>query len=331
MSQAFQNLSHFIRERMRMSHIYQPVMLIELLQNKGAASVTEIARALLNYDEAQLEYYEQIVKRMPGQVLTKNRKITSKTGDAYALIGFEGLSDDEIEQLIGLCREKIDAFLRRRGNIWDHRKKSAGYISGTARYEILKKAKFRCELCGAAADQKALQVDHIIPRAAGGTDDLSNLQALCYTCNPAKGKRDDTDFRQVRASYGNRQAACVFCEMPPSRILAANELAYAVKDAFPVTKDHRLVVPKRHVADYFALYQPERNAINQLLEDQREAILKADASVSGFNIGSNVGADAGQTIMHCHIHIIPRRQGDSDDPAGGVRAVIPDKQQYPSP
>jgi len=105
-------------------------------------------------------------------------------------------------------------------------------------------------------------------------------------------------------------------------------LAMAFRDAYPVTELHTLIVPKRHVADHFDLFQPERNAMQALMEDQRRQIIEADASVTGFNIGINAGKDAGQTIFHCHMHLIPRRVGDVEDPRGGVRGVIPSKQKY---
>jgi diadenosine tetraphosphate (Ap4A) HIT family hydrolase len=89
-----------------------------------------------------------------------------------------------------------------------------------------------------------------------------------------------------------------------------------------------LVIPKRHVADYFDLYQPERNAAQALLEAERDKIKSTDTEVSAFNIGVNCGEDAGQTIFHCHIHLIPRRKGDIDNPRGGVRGVIPTKRIY---
>ena len=98
--------------------------------------------------------------------------------------------------------------------------------------------------------------------------------------------------------------------------------------AYPVTDIHSLVIPKRHVVDYFDLYQPELNAIQQMLQQQREHILGSDPTVTGFNIGMNSGQSAGQTIYHCHVHLIPRRDGDADNPRGGVRGVIPDMQSY---
>jgi diadenosine tetraphosphate (Ap4A) HIT family hydrolase len=193
---------------------------------------------------------------------------------------------------------------------------------------VLKRAKHRCELCGAHEEQAALHVDHIVPRAKGGSDDLSNFQALCVTCNTNKRDRDDTDFRDVQASYGIRDQACIFCTIGEDRIIAENELCYAIRDGFPVTPMHTLVIPKRHVADYFDLYQPELNAIQALLKKQREQILAADPAVTGFNVGINAGAEAGQTIFHVHVHPIPRRKGDVADPRGGVRGVIPEKQKY---
>ena len=91
---------------------------------------------------------------------------------------------------------------------------------------------------------------------------------------------------------------------------------------------HALIIPKRHVLDHFELYQPERNAVQQLLESQRLEVMNADMSITGFNVGNNVGETAGQTVMHCHTHLIPCRTGDVDNPAGGIRGVIADKQKY---
>ena len=325
----FDHLKDFITKQMKMTHIYQPVMLIELLKSSGAATRDQIAKAILSHDRSQIEYYEHITLNMVGKVLTNNRGITVRNKRDYFLNGFNDLSKEQIAELIELCEHKIEVFKETRGDkIWSHRKKSSGYISGTLRYEILKNAKFRCELCGISADIKALEVDHIIPRKHGGSDEESNLQALCYSCNAMKRDRDDTDFREVKDSYQFRQSSCIFCELPSDRIVAENELAYAIRDAFPVTDLHTLIIPKRHVSDYFDMYQPELKAVQQLLESQRLELIKVDPSITGFNIGNNVGETAGQTVMHCHTHLIPRRLGDVENPAGGIRGVIADKQKY---
>ena len=325
----YEQLKDFITNQMKMTHIYQPVMLIELLENAGAATREQIAKAILSHDRSQIEYYEHITLNMVGKVLTHNRGITHRNKRDYYLKGFDSLSQEQISELITLCEHKIEVFKEARGDkIWSHRKKSSGYISGTLRYDILKNAKFRCELCGISAEQKALEVDHIVPRKHGGSDEKSNLQALCYSCNAMKRDRDDTDFREVKDSYLARQDNCIFCELPSDRIVDENELAFAIRDAFPVTDLHTLIIPKRHVSDYFELYQPERNAVQQLLESQRVELMNEDPLISGFNIGNNVGETAGQTVMHCHTHLIPRRIGDVENPAGGIRGVIADKQKY---
>lgn len=99
-------------------------------------------------------------------------------------------------------------------------------------------------------------------------------------------------------------------------------------DGFPVTPMHMLVIPKRHFGEYFDIHQPEVNAIQDLLKKGRELAQKKDKSISGFNIGINSGQSAGQTIFHCHTHLIPRRNNDVSDPRGGIRHTIPGKGYY---
>jgi diadenosine tetraphosphate (Ap4A) HIT family hydrolase len=324
----YDDLVHFIQHGMRMSHIYQPVMITTLLKNKGRCSATNIAKSLLLHDSSQIEYYERITRDMVGRVL-RNHGLVTREGKEYRLVGYESLSKEQRAHLIDLCKSKLDEYVEKRGErIFQHRRKSVGYVSGTLRYDVLKRAKFRCELCGIAADEKALEVDHIVPRNRGGLDDISNLQALCYSCNAMKRDRDDTDFRKVKASYTDRQPDCLFCAIPSARIIKDNALAYAVYDAYPVTEHHALVIPRRHVPTYFDLSRPEINACNLLLEGVREMVNQADDAIAGYNIGINDGEAAGQSIFHCHLHLIPRRQGDVDDPRGGVRHIIAGKGYY---
>ncbi len=122
--------------------------------------------------------------------------------------------------------------------------------------------------------------------------------------------------------------ACVFCAMGGEHIIARNGLAYAIRDTSPVTPLHTLILPNRHMAGYFDLAAKEKLAIGALLEEIRRDILARDPAVAGFNIGINIGAVAGQTIFHCHVHLIPRRPADVANPKGGVRAVIPGKADY---
>jgi ATP adenylyltransferase len=131
-------------------------------------------------------------------------------------------------------------------------------------------------------------------------------------------------------SYTRRKEfGCPFCEMPGDRMVSENELAYAIRDAFPVTPLHTLLIPKRHVQGYFELDSAELEACRQLLHREKAAIEREDGDVQGFNVGVNDGEAAGQTVFHCHIHLIPRRKHDVEDPRGGVRNVIPGRAAYP--
>ena len=121
---------------------------------------------------------------------------------------------------------------------------------------------------------------------------------------------------------------CVFCNLDESRIEIENDLALSFKDLYPVTNGHTLVIPKRKVQSFFDLTEEETAAMFELLHLQKEDLKNKDSSITGFNIGINDGEDAGQSFMHCHIHLIPRRSGDMEDPRGGVRGVIPEKQSY---
>jgi len=120
---------------------------------------------------------------------------------------------------------------------------------------------------------------------------------------------------------------CPFCPVKDREILADHPLAVAITDSFPLTRGHTLVVPRRHVASFFELTADERLAILDLL-DQARAALDRDYAPDGYNIGINDGAAAGQTVMHLHVHLIPRYKGDADDPRGGVRWIFPRKAEY---
>jgi diadenosine tetraphosphate (Ap4A) HIT family hydrolase len=120
-------------------------------------------------------------------------------------------------------------------------------------------------------------------------------------------------------------ADCPFCAAEGAFL--GNELAYARYDRYPVTPGHLLIIPRRHVADFFDVTDAERAALWDLA-GQAHALLRRERNPDGFNIGINVGAAAGQTVFHVHMHLIPRYRGDVGNPRGGVRGVIPAKQSY---
>jgi diadenosine tetraphosphate (Ap4A) HIT family hydrolase len=121
---------------------------------------------------------------------------------------------------------------------------------------------------------------------------------------------------------------CPFCELEGSeRVFFEDSLVRALWDGFPISPGHALVVPRRHVAGWFDATPDEHAALARGLEAARAAVLERHAP-DGFNIGVNVGAAAGQTVFHLHVHLIPRYAGDVEDPRGGVRRLIPDKANY---
>jgi len=321
-------LKAFLIERMRMSHIYQPVMIKHLLRSGGVATDTDIAKGISLQDLSQVEYYKDITNNMVGRVL-RNHHIVAKEKKEYRLIGFETLTTDQVKELIDICNQKLETYIQKRGEkIWQHRSTCREQIPGSIKYQVLKRARFRCELCGCIDSERALEVDHITPKNLGGEDSINNYQALCYSCNAMKRDHDSTDFRGLDQQYAHREAGCLFCRIERSRIIEENNLAYLIRDGYPVTRHHMLIIPKRHFQDYFSIYQPEINAVQDLLQKGREMALKDDKSIRGFNIGINSGQAAGQTVLHCHTHLIPRRENDVRNPLGGVRHVIPDKGLY---
>ena len=122
---------------------------------------------------------------------------------------------------------------------------------------------------------------------------------------------------------------CIFCSQKNCKIIKTTKFFFLIRDtAYPVTKYHTLIITNRHVSSYFDLNRNEIIELDNLIKQQKKYLLNLDNKITGFNIGVNIGKDAGQSIMHCHIHLIPRRKGDVEDPSGGVRGVIPSKQKY---
>jgi diadenosine tetraphosphate (Ap4A) HIT family hydrolase len=124
-----------------------------------------------------------------------------------------------------------------------------------------------------------------------------------------------------------RLATCPFCALLDHQTIERNALAMAVRDGFPVARGHSLIVPRRHVSSFFELTVDERLAILELL-DRAKIQLDGQYAPAGYNIGINDGVAAGQTVMHLHVHLIPRYKGDVADPRGGVRWIFPEKAAY---
>ena len=122
---------------------------------------------------------------------------------------------------------------------------------------------------------------------------------------------------------------CIFCNKANCKVISSTKHFFIIRDTtYPVTKHHTLIITNRHVDDFFDLTKDEMSDLDEILKEQKKELKRLDKEISAFNVGVNIGKDAGQSIMHCHIHLIPRRKGDVEDPRGGVRGVIPEKQKY---
>jgi diadenosine tetraphosphate (Ap4A) HIT family hydrolase len=123
---------------------------------------------------------------------------------------------------------------------------------------------------------------------------------------------------------------CRFCpENIQQRVVAEVDSVWAIRDEHPVTEGHHLIIPRRHSVDWFSMTEKERRDADALILILKRRIVEEDPAVTGFNIGVNCGESAGQSVFHAHIHLIPRRSGDTPHPRGGVRGVIPGKMDYP--
>lgn len=323
---SFEELKIFMESKMRMSHIYQPLLIKCLLEAGGIATIRQLAINFVQQDESQILYYEKKLKEMPIKVLSKHGVI-SRDGDLIKLTA-QKLTFEQRAELKKICEQKLQEYVTKRGlATWDYRLLDADPVPDSLRFRVLRDGKGRCALCGATKNERPLDVDHIIPRSRGGKTVYENLQVLCMKCNRSKRNKDQTDFRKNISK--NAKEGCIFCEkLKQGQILFENNFAFALPDGYPVTKGHTLVLPKRHVKDYFDMTQEEENACNDLLRVLNKQYLSKNPLVEGFNLGVNCGEIAGQTIFHCHIHFIPRRKGDTLDPKGGIRNVFPEKKNY---
>ena len=121
---------------------------------------------------------------------------------------------------------------------------------------------------------------------------------------------------------------CIFCNIKERGCVHENDLAYVSYDSYPVSEYHCLIIPKKHMKDYFDLTNEDLIACNDLIKIIKDEITNKDHTVKGFNLGTNIGQASGQSILHCHFHLIPRRKNDVINPQGGIRSVIPNKQHY---
>lgn len=198
------DLLEFLRTRMSMTDVYQPVVVKELLLHEGTCTKAELATALAGHDLAVQEYYERIVMRWPKITLTKHGIIEyERKGSIFRLLPYPARAEDR-DEAMAVCDAKITTWLERKRS-----RERAPEAGASVRYEILKSAKGKCQLCGICSEVRPIDIDHIVPRSKANKDgkvrlngkltdvnDPENLQALCFSCNRAKRDKDETDFRR---------------------------------------------------------------------------------------------------------------------------------------
>ncbi len=294
----FEELKTFLTKQMRMSHIYQPLLIKNLLESGGLATVRQLAVSFAAQDESQVVFYEKRLKEMPIKVLSSHG-IIEKQGELVTLkIG--KLSLQQRAELEQICYEKIQKYIAAKGlAVWDYRLLDDNPIPDSLRYRVLAEGKGRCALCGATRDETVLDVDHIIPRNKGGKTVYENLQVLCAKCNRSKQDQDDTDFRKLLAVASE---GCVFCTDTKHEL--ENKLAFVIESPKPVVEGHSLVVPKRHCGDYFEMTEQEIRAVNELLRIRRKELLEKDRGIRGFEVSTGKNLDYSG---HCRVHFVPRR------------------------
>lgn len=307
-----------------MSEIYQPAVIRTLLKNNGKASLKEIAEFIAPLDEEIVNYYIGKLKINPKEVLQKHgiAEIKPKSNNFTALGEFE-YTKEEKEELIALCDQKIHSWLLKNASV------EAQYAGlGRLRHHLIADHRY-CVMCGLTPEDKVkLDVDHIIPRSLGGTNEITNLQVLCHRCNRGKGNSLIISAAEARKKVIAPHENCVFCALPEKRILYNTPKFKIISDAFPVTEGHTLIIPHRHVESAMTLTVEEFKEIHGAVAIVKSHLHSKHKGIDGFNLGFNVGEAAGQTVMHAHFHVIPRRKGDVVEPRGGIRGVIPAKQKY---
>ena len=294
----FKTLEHFIKKKMKMTHIYQPLMIRTLLSSDNTATVEDIARAFVNSDPSQLEYYKQIAKRWPHITLRKHNVIKYDKG-VYTLLA-ENITRKQKQMLIELCELRLQEFIDKDPAIKLAHEMDKKSISGSMRYDVLAKTKGICAACGVKASSGyPMHVDHIVPASLGGKSILENLQPLCFRCNTEKRNRDDTDFLKWNNRLKFRHKQCKLCDPPkPAR---ENIMAYA----FNTSKYTTLITPKRHVGRFIDLLPSERHLCLGLVDSIQSAVRARNGSAR-FDVHFDSDYNASQKHYSIILHQIRR-------------------------
>ena len=261
-------LVDFIKHKMRMSHIYQPLLIQSLVESGGQATLRELAVKFLTEEEAEIREMMKTIKKMPVHVLSAKNKSRKKPiveeEDGVVRLLVEPSDLKERSEILGACARRLHEYVAKRGEgIWNHKWLDSP-TGGAMRFKVLEAGGRRCALCGITSKDRALDVDHIVPHSKGGPSTFENLQILCSKCNRSKGNRSQTDFR-VAEPPASGYEGCALCALPALKEFPSeNDLARAVKVVKSgITAIH--IIPKRHVNRYLDLTSNEVLAMHDLL------------------------------------------------------------------
>ena len=292
----YESLEKFIKVDMKMTHIYQPIMIKTLLESKdNKANKEEIARQFLGIDRAQIEYYKKIVGRWPHTTL-KNHNIIeyNKKGQEYTLL-LDDITNEQRERLMELCDLRLKEFIDKDPAIRRLRELDKRSMSGSIRYDILAKSKGVCVACGVSSLKESIHIDHIIPINAGGKDHPDNMQALCYKCNTQKRDRDDTNFMLWHKRLQFRKPKCDMCTTDVKYDIE-NNLAYCVLSK---ADKPSIVAPKRHVGSFLEMIEAERSLCITLVDRAVNYLKVHNNEIKDVEVAFDIPSE------HYSISIIP--------------------------
>jgi len=278
----------FIDDEMRMSHIYQPLLIQTLVESGGQATLRELAVKFLTQEEAEIQEMMKTIKKMPVHVLSAKNKSRKKAiveeRDGVVRLLAQPADLKERAEVLGACAKRLHEYVAARGEgIWNHKWLDSP-TGGAMRLRVLEAGGRRCALCGATHKERMLDVDHILPHSKGGPSTFENLQVLCSKCNRAKGNRSDRDYRAAEPDAPG-YADCALCALPTlTDFPAENDLARAVWSDTDAGRE-LWILPKRHVRDYLELTSLEVQGIHDIIRVLHasfpDGVLSMNINVSG--------------------------------------------------
>ena len=296
----YEAMVEFLRHTMKMTAVYQPILIRTLVESGGEATDRDVARAFLGEDKRQLDYYVRIAKRWPRQVLEDHGVVTYRKGakgrpGVFALC-LEGATEEQRRRIAEICNLRLEEYIdratdgmRRPGWIGVPPDASPADVDAA-----LERSGGMCAECSTPLRREATRIDHIIPPGMGGAaaGDPSNLRALCAVCAVARMGRNALEFLLVRDRLKSRKG-CYLCGKRESADLG-NELAVAVPAARPAAECHWIVAPKSHVARFEDMLPAERHFCMDLIEPAKARMRGSGCGGREFSVSMRDAASGGR-------------------------------------